>query len=194
VSVTPTAALPPTVADLKTWSRIDFSSLDAPYTDADLQELINRTAAYLTAVTGTAMDGSLTPALVPIAEDAFQIRIEETVFKSQPDYVETEADDLIQSFTAGNYSESRHEPGRSRYTGVTTGLPSIDPNARLNFDIWLLCTPQMQEYWRFVMQNQGAPAIEVTEADWGNYDGLYPYSYGVGAFQGPLLEPGVWGA
>lgn len=194
MSVTPTVTLPPTVTVFKSWSRVDYSSLDAPYTDDDLQFQLDRTCAYLAAVTGRPFDDSMPPPLVPISQDAIQISVEQTVFKSQPDYVETAADDLIQSFSAGNYSESRHEPGRSRFAGLTTGLPPIDPNPQLNRDIWLLCTPQMQDYWRFILQNQGAPAIEVTEADWGNYDGLYPYSFGVGAFHGPLLDPSVWGA
>jgi hypothetical protein len=194
VSVTPTAVLPPTVTDLTSWSRIDFSSLDAPYTDDDLEVQIVRATGYLTAVTGRAMDDTMPPPLVPIAQDAYQLQVEQQVFKSQPDYVETSSDDLISSFSAGNYSETRKEPGRSRYTGLTTGLPNINPDPRLNTDIWLLCTPQMQDYWRFILQNQGAPTTETTEVDWGNYDGLYPYSYGVGMYQRGVLDPSVWGA
>jgi hypothetical protein len=191
----PPTALPPSVADLQSWSRIDFSSLDAPYTDAELQIQIVRATAYLTAVTGRAMDATMPPPLVPIAQDAYQLEVEQEVFKSQPDYVETSADDLIQSFTAGNYSETRKEPGRAtRRNVMPIGLPDINPDPRLNTDIWLLCTPEMQQYWRFVLQNASIPTFEVTEADWGNYDGLYPYSHGVGAFQGPVLDPTVWGA
>ena len=194
MSVTPTAALPPTVADVKGWSLVDFSSLDAPVPDDDLQVQLDRTCAYLAAVTGRPFDDSMPQPLLPIAQDAIQLSVELNSFKSQPDYVETASDDLIQSFSAGNYSETRKEPGRSRYTGMTTGLPVISDNPQLNQDIWLLCTPQMQEYWRFVLQNQGAPTIEVTEADWGNYDGIYPYSFGVGMTRGSLLDPTVWGA
>lgn len=195
MSVTTSSGLPPTVADLESWSRIDFSSLDAPFTDSDLGVQIVRATAYLTAVTGRAMDDTMPPPLVPIAQDAYQLQVEQEVFKSQPDYVETSADDLIQSFSAGNYSETRKEPGRAtRRSVMPLGLPDINPDPRLNTDIWLLCTPEMQDYWRFILQGAGAPTFEVTEADWGNYDGLYPYSYGVGAFRGPVLDPGVWGA
>ena len=70
----------------------------------------------------------------------------------------------------------------------------MNANDALNQDMWILCTPAMQDYWRYVIQGTNAPAIEVTEVDWNNYDGLYPYSYGVGAFHGPVADPGVWGA
>lgn len=194
MSVNTTVELPPTVDDLKTWSRVDFGSLDAPYTDDDLQVRIDRACSYLFAYTGRPMDTTMPPPLVNIAEEAVQLRVEQMCFQEQPDYVETGNDDLIQSFTAGNYSESRHEPGRQRYAGATTGIPEMNPNGILNRDMWLLCTPEMQEYWRYIIQGTGGAAIETTEVDWGNYDGLYPYSYGVGAFQGPLLDPGTWGA
>jgi hypothetical protein len=195
MAVPATTGLPPSVDDLKTWSRVDFGSLDAPYTDDDLQVRLDRACDYLTAYTGRPMDDTMPPPLVNIAEEAIQLRVEQIVFQEQPDYVETGNDDLIQSFSAGNYSETRHEPGRSRYAGATTGLPDLNPNGILNRDMWLLCTQTMQDYWRYIMQGTAAPAIETTEVDWGNYDGLYPYSYGVGAFQGPpLLDPGTWGA
>lgn len=193
MSVTATATLPPAVADLKGWSRIDFSSLDAPFTDTDLQVQIVRATAYLMAVTGRAMDDTMPPQLVPIAQDAYQLQVEQEVFKSQPDYVETSADDLIQSFSAGNYSETRHEAGGgTRRNIMPIGLPIINPDPRLNTDIWLLCTPDMQQYWRYVLQNASVPSFEVTEADWGNYDGLYPYSYGVG-MRSLLVDPFIWG-
>lgn len=184
-----TIDLPPTVDDLKAWSRVDFTSLDAPYTDDDLQIRIDRSCGYLTAYTGRPIDASMPVPLVPIAQEAVQLRVEQMCFQEQPDYVETINDDAIQSFSAGNYSETRHEPGRSRYAGATTGIPDLNPNGMLNRDIWLLCTPTMQDYWRFVIQGSGAPTIETTEVDWNNYDGLYPTSYGVG-----MLDPSVWGA
>ena len=187
-------ALPPTVDDLKTWSRVDFTSLDAPYTDEDLEIRLTRAEDYLTAYTGRPMDDTMPPQLVPIAEEAIQLRVEQIAFQEQPDYVETANDDLIQSFSAGNYSETRHEPGRTRYAGATTGLPDLNPNGMLNRDMWLLCTPEMQQYWQYTLQGTSIPTIETSEVDWGNYDGLYPYSYGVGMFSGDVLDPSVWGA
>jgi hypothetical protein len=194
MAVPASPALPPTVDDIKTWSRVDFTSLDAPYTDDDLQVRIDRTCSYLLGYTGRPIDATMPPPLVPIAQEAVQLRVEQMCFQEQPDYVETIADDAVQSFSAGNYSETRHEPGRSRYSGATTGLPELNPNGILNRDMWLLCTPTMQDYWRDIMQGVGAPALEVTEVDWSNYDGLYPYSHGVGAFRGPALDAGTWGA
>jgi hypothetical protein len=191
-----TGVLPPTVADIEAWSRLDFSSLDAPFTDADLQIRLDRTVAYLEATTGRLWDDTMPPPLLPIAQEATQLRIEQICLQEQEDYAETVNDDQTQSFTAGNYSESRRSP-RDRYTGLTTGLPEINSNPWLNRDIWLLCTDDMRMYWTATLQGQAAvsliPSFAVTEADWGNYDGLYPYSWGVGMTRG-ALDANTWGA
>jgi hypothetical protein len=55
----------------------------------------------------------------------------------------------------------------------------------------------MQEYWSLAINGvsafAGVPSIETTEIDWANYDGLYPYSYGVG-MRSLLVDPMIWGA
>jgi hypothetical protein len=192
----PAEALPPTVAQIDSWSRIDFGSLDDPFTDADLQIRLDRAIAYLEATTGRLFDDSMPGPLVPIAQEATQLRIEQMVMQEQEDYTETVNNDQVQSFTAGNYSESRRSP-RDRYTGLTTGLPEINSNPWLNRDIWLLCTSDMRMYWTATLQGQSAvsliPSFAVTEADWGNYDGLYPYSWGVGMTR-PFPDANTWGA
>jgi len=173
----PAAALPPTLAQIKQWSRVDFSGLEDPYTDEDLQVRLTRAVADLAAITGRPFDDTMPPFLVPIAQEAVQLLVEQMCFQEQSDYSETVNDDMIQSFTAGNYSETRTME-RGRHTGMTTGLPQINPNAWLNRDIWLLCTPAMQDYWSMSINGVSAfanvPYQEVTEADWGNYGGLYP--------------------
>lgn len=192
----PAAALPPTVEQIEAWSRVDFTAFDQPFTDADLQVRIDRSVSELQAITGRLFDDSMPPPLVTIAQEAVQLRVEQMCYQEQEDYSSTVADDQIQSFTAGNYSESKRSP-RDRYTGLTTGLPEINTNPWLNRDIWLLCTDDMRAYWIGTLQGQAAasliPSQEITEADWGNYDGLYPYSYGVGMSR-PFPDAGMWGA
>lgn len=192
----PAAALPPTVEQIEQWSRVDFTALDQPFTDADLQIRIDRSVAELTAITGRLFDESMPAPLVSIAQEAVQLRVEQMAYQEQDDYSSTVADDQIQSFTAGNYSETKRSP-RDRYTGLTTGLPEINTNPWLNRDIWLLCTDDMRAYWVGTLQGQAAaaliPSFAVTEADWGNYDGLYPYSWGVGMAR-PVPDAGMWGA
>ena len=192
-----TTLLPPTVDQIKGWSRVEFGDLDQPFTDQDLQVRIDRSVAELTAITGRLFDDTMPTPLVSIAQEAVQLRVEQMAYQEQEDYAETVSDDLIQSFTAGNYSETKKSP-RDRYTGLTTGLPEINSNPWLNRDIWLLCTDDMRNYWTETLLGQAAaaliPSFEVTEADWGNYDGLYPYSWGVGAFNSPLVGLDTWGA
>ena len=181
-------SVPPTVVQLKSWSRVDFSGLDSPFTDSDLQTELDRAVAYMAAVTGQTMDDTvLSPPLIPMAEEATQLRVEQMVYQSQPDYLETVTDDAIQSFSAGSYTETRVEQsGRAR--GNPIGYPMINPLVRLNQIIWLLCTSDMRDYWRMILQGNPIPSTATTEVDWGNYDGLYPYST-----QGEAFDPMVWG-
>lgn len=191
-----TAALPPSVADIKAWSRLDFADLDAPFSDDDLQVRLERALAYLETVTGRAIDATMPRLLVPIAQEAVQLRVEQMAFQEQEDYAETANDDMVQSFSAGNYTESRRVV--RTYSGAETGLPEINSQPWLNRDIWLLCTDDMRAYWTETLMGAAAaasiPSFEVTEADWGNYDGLYPYTLGAGAFRSAVIDASVWGA
>jgi len=192
----PPAALPPTVAEIKRWSRRRFEDYDEPFDDADIQVRLERSVAYLEAVTGRKWDETMPKRLIFIAQEATQLRVEQMAFQEQDDYHETTNDDQIQSFTAGGYSESR--PIVRTYAGSESGFPEINSNSWLNKDIWLLCTDDMRTYWVETLQGATAaaniPSFAVTEADWGNYDAIYPYSWGTGAFRGPIIDDNVWGA
>lgn len=166
----------PTVTDLKTWSRLDFSGLDEPFTDDDLTFVLTRSCDYIEQITGRRIDASFPVPLTSICQEAIQLRSEQVVLQQQSDYLETVADDQIQSFTAGSYSETRADGGRSRMRGQPTGYPMVTPMVALNERLWLLMTPDMQDYWRSILMGVALPSIASTEVDWGNYDGLYPYS------------------
>ena len=172
-------ALPPTVQDIKAWSRLDFAELDEPFSDADLRIRLDRAVAYLEAMTGRTFDATMPPYLVPIAQEAVQLRVEQMAWQEQPDYQETANDDQIQSFSAGGYSETRRVI--RTYAGAEHGLPEMNPNAWLNRDIWLLCTEAMRTYWVETLMGAAMaaqiPSFAVTEADWGNYGGLYPSGF-----------------
>lgn len=200
MSVTPpiSAVLPPTLAEIRAWAR-SFASTGPckepgaiPDDDADLQFLLDRAIAYLEAITCRAFDDTMPKKLVPIAQEAVWLRIQQLIFWSDPDYAETMNDNMIQSFTAGNYSETRRDP-RTRFPGVATGLPQINPNDWLNWDIWLIATPECRDKWSITLLGQEAvaqiPSFEVTEADWGNYGGLYPDDWAYGRWWGSAL----WG-
>jgi hypothetical protein len=197
MSVT-TPLLPPTLADIKSWSRMDFRDLDEPFNDQDLQVRIERACAYLNAVTGRPIDDTMPLPLVPIAQEAVQLRVEQIVVQEQQDYTETVNDDSVMSFSAGGYSETRHTSMTRSAPAVGGSLPLINVAPWLNKDIWLLCTDDMRTYWTETLLGASAaatiPSFEVTEADWGNYGGLYPYGFGPGAFRGPLIDASIWGA
>lgn len=179
----------PTVTDIKTWSRLDFGSLDEPFSDDDLAMELGRSCDYVTAVTGRIIDDTFPVPLVSICQEAVQMRVEQVTLQAQSDYLETVSDDQVQSFTAGSYSETRAEGSRSRARGSPQGYPMVTPMVALNERLWLLMTPEMQDYWRGILMGLPIPSFAVSEVDWGNYDGQYPYSWGVGMASS---YPNVW--
>jgi hypothetical protein len=168
----------PTAADVRTWSRIDFGALGYPEATPDsLQVLVDRAVTYIGGVTGrVASDFPTGDPLTPIVEQAVQLRTEQLAYESQEDYVETSSDDVVQSFTAGSYSEQRRPPGwhNTQTTRTLNQSPALD---RL---LWLMMTPDMQDYWLAILSGKNVPAVDVVEVDWGGVFGPYE------------SVPGVW--
>lgn len=181
----------PAVTDVKTWSRLDFSSLDEPFTDTDLENVVTRACDYIESVTGRRIDATFPVPLTSICQECVQLRTEQVVLQAQTDYLETVADDQIQSFSAGGYQETRVLGASRARTGrqPPTGYPPVTPLVALNERLFLLMTEDMRDYWRSILMGTPIPAFEVTEADWGNYDGQYPYS-GSNAIDNPF----TWGS
>lgn len=159
----------PTVVNIKTWSKVDFSDLDESYDDTQLAVLVTRACDYVEQVTGRLIDASFPPALSGTCQDAVQRRVEQVAYQTQPDYVETGADDQVVSFTASSYSETRRDdPARAR--GQTSGRPKVNPWGALNDLLWLLMTDDMRDYWLGLLSGINTPAFEVTEVDWAAYN------------------------
>lgn len=160
----------PTAADVRLWSKVDWIELDYPEgaTPDPLQVLVDRAVGYVQGVTGRLFASWTDLALQPIAEQAIQLRTEQLAFESQHDYAETAADDVVQSFSASNYSETRVDPMKRAQ------MHTLNANPALERALWLVMTPEMQEYWYAVLSGKNAPAFDVTEIDWtGNAFGPY---------------------
>jgi hypothetical protein len=177
----------PTVEDVKGWSRLDFGALDEPYSDDDLAVLLARAMDYVWSVTGQTLATVPVP-LVTMAQEAIQMRCEQVAIQSGTDYTEEAADDLVQTFGAGAYNQSRRNLAQE---GPQRGLPLLNPHPGLNQRLWLLATDDMRDYWWSLFAGTMPPGMEVTEVDWGNYDGAFPYASG----DWPQVpDPFTWGA
>src|SRR5437764_676041 len=152
----------PTAADIREWSRVDFADPDLDYpepsgSDPDpLQPVVDRATSYVSFVTGRTYDGTVPGLLVPLMNQAAQMRTEQIAQQLKADTVETAGDiDLIGSFSAGGYSETRHDPDRRGEQRALNPWPAL---ADL---LWLLMTllpgevnaavDQMRDYWRYIL-------------------------------------------
>jgi hypothetical protein len=152
----------PTAADIREWSKVDFDELTYA-DDVDLQRILDQALSYTWYVTGRPADDTLPPEFDGLMRQAILMRTEQVAYQSVADYVETGSDSLIGSFTAGSYSETRHDPTRRGETR------SLNPWIDLSNILWMLMTDDKQDYWRFMLQNLNAPAFEVTQVDWAQH-------------------------
>lgn len=168
----------PDAAAIRAMSQVDFASRG--FTDATpdpLQVKVDEAVAYLTAVTGRTYTNPEPPDIVlPVLNATLRMRVEQLVMQSQDDVVETAGDfDLIASFTAGAYSETRRDIGESKRV--------LNPWPALEEMLWLLMTStpaetaaggnaavdERRDYWRWVLGiAPPAPAWSMVEVDWSN--------------------------
>lgn len=169
----------PTAADVRLWSRVSFPELGYPANTPDpLQVLVDRAVAYVQSVTGRMLDATFpdSTTTIPMAQAAVQYTTEMLAYEAQEDYLESASDDVVQSFTAGNYSETRVDPMKR------AAMRMLNANPALNRALWGLMTPDMQDLWTQAMTGKNAPAMATTEVDW------------TGAWFGPYEPvPGAWG-
>lgn len=181
--------LTPTAENVRSWSLVDFEELGYPApADPDpdpLQVQVNRAVAYVQAVTGRTLDPSWTdPLLEPVAEQCVQLRTEQLVYEAQPDYLETANDDVVASFSAGDYSETRVDPLKRAAMHV------LNANPALNRALWTAMTDDMQDYWIGILSGKNAPAFALTEVDWSGI--LGPYEAVPGAWGGAYMPDEGW--
>jgi hypothetical protein len=168
--------MPITAEQVRGWSKVDFAGLDypapTPPADDTLQVLVNRASEYVLDVTGLGSESAVPSGLTLTWEEAVQRRTEQLAFKAQEDEAETAADfDLIKSFGAGSYNETRRDMG-----DVEKGK-QINPWPLLNDLLWRLATDAAKDEW---MERWGVvvPAFAVSEVDWNGTLLVPPESQG----------------
>lgn len=169
--------IPPTAAEVQGWTTLDaLKNADALTAD----RVVARANASFVRMTGQTWPG-LPVALEPLAQQAAQGLAELTILQSSAENLETLADfDLIQSFSAGPYSETRRSPADAMKARMLVAWPW------LNELLWGLLTDDKYDYWIAFFSGLNAPATAVTEMDWGAYRELpSPPSY--------YDKPPIWG-
>jgi len=153
----------PTADDIRLWSRVDFDEQE--YTaDSDLDREIGRAAGYLLFVTGRPYD-SMPVEFVALVQQATQMRVEQQILGDTADQAETAADELVQSFSAGAYTEARR--GYGDYKAANEAL-LVNKWPALNDLLWMLMTDAKRAYWRSHLSGVTTPAWGVVEVDWSN--------------------------
>jgi hypothetical protein len=177
-------AAAPTAEEVIAASRVDFP-LEG-YPDAEsLEPIVLNATDWLTYITGRRYSDTQTDEYAEIERTmdlAVRMRTEQIVMQSRADNVETAGDfDLLTSFSAGAYSESRRELARPK-----ADQRPLNPWPALNDLLWLLLglypgevnqtVTDRMEYWEELLgADDVAPAWEIIEVNWGRGMGLEPW-------------------
>lgn len=122
----------------------------------------------------------------PLVFDAVRALSELAALDQSEDRQETLADfDLLKSFSAGSYNETRRDADEARKARALVAWPW------LNTRLWDFMTPDKRAYWIDFFAAPGeVPAAGVTEVDWSR--GLAVGSDEIAGYErGGLHEPGL---
>ncbi len=164
---------------------MDFGTLGF-VDDPSLQTLVDRATALFEAMTGRVLDATMPSGFDRMVEQVVQRMVEILAFQAQQDYVETLSDfQLIASFSAGSYSESRRGLKEVQEAKMLVADPA------LNSMMMLLLTPDQRDFWDAWWTGEIPPSFEVTEVDWsGQY--AAGRSWYAGGWGEPIFNNGPW--
>ena len=182
----------PTAADVRAHSLVNFEEFGYPEDTPDpLQYVVDQANSWLTLVTGRSYTVPLTSPppdptiLVPLMDQAVRMRTEQIVMQSQQDNVETAGDfDLIASFSAGSYSETRRDNMKNSQM--------INPWPALNNLLFMLLDDDHRDFWLWWMTGIQPPAWNTVMLDWaeglGQAGDLNALGIGFTGINGPPVD------
>lgn len=167
----------PDAAYVRLRSRLNLTDLGFPPPEVSspdpLQEEVADAVEYVENVTWRKLDGTMPDQLARSAAKAVWLRTEQQVVIGEGDMVETANDELVSSFSAGGYSETRKDPGRR---GEQT---QVSPNPDLSRLLWLVMTPEARLWWRAYLKGEPmyppGTGFNVVEVGW-NLRHAAPYA------------------
>lgn len=152
----------PDAAYVVSASKLDFAEYG--YTSNDgpggIQELVDRAESSFWRITGQTID-EIDAKDAPLVRRVIQGMTEQIAMSSSADTLDTMADwDLIQSFSAGPYSETRRSPEDMLKAKMLNPVPWISDA------LWSMLTPaQYEHYWMF-FSGANIPAWQATDTYW----------------------------
>lgn len=163
----------PTAADVQSWTKLDALKNAAADDAARIVAVAKSSFLKITGQSWTA----ILPQDEPLVQQAVKGMAELTSYQDSPEYIETLADfDLIQSFSAGPYSETRRSPGDAMKARLLVAWPWLSDM------LWNLLTPEKYDYWTAFFSDKPTPAFDVQEMNWGDH------------YLGEFFDGHVWGA
>jgi hypothetical protein len=158
---------PVTATQVRAWSQVRFERFGL-VEDTDLQEFVNRATGYVFIVTGQTYESMTDDVFGMLVQSqlrqAIQMRTEQVVLQGKRGYVGSAAEkDVIQSFSAGGYSETRTTGGFSRAGAAEKSINSWPALSEL---LWLLMTDERFAWWVAFTSGQSAPDFTIEEYDW----------------------------
>lgn len=174
----------PAAADVRAASKLDFCELgygvDAG--PGGLQEIVDQAESLFWRITGQNID-SIKPKDAPIVRRVITGIAEQMAQQSSADYLDTASDwDLIQSFSAGPYSETRRSAADMLQARMLFPVPWI------NQALWGLLSEERYGYWMAFFTGYNMPAYETSDVFWQEgleFGGLWrpdsPWGYFWGA-------------
>jgi hypothetical protein len=168
-----------TAPDIRAISKVNFGRRGyAEGEDPDpLDSPLAAAAAYVMSVTGfiSGVGSNVPSSIEPLVRDAIVMRVEQLVVQRTDANAATAGDfDMIASFTAGDYSETRRDAARAGAAAPAMG--SINSWPALNDLLWLLlgtgetlgidAVIARWNYWRSLFGGTSAPAWNAIEVDW----------------------------
>lgn len=152
----------PTAEQVQGWTKVtDFANA----ADADAERYVARANAAFRRITGLRFE-DVDSDDVPLVEQAVQGLSESIFYDNTEDRLETLSDfDLIKSFGAGPYNETRRGPEEAMKARL------LHPWPWLSSLLWQLLTEDKYDYWMEFFGGN-APASEIIEVDWSGGIGM----------------------
>jgi hypothetical protein len=147
----------PTAADLLEWTKVeDLQNADP----ADVDRYVARANAAFVKITGLQF-ASVPAEDEPLVEQAVQGLAESIFYETDEDRIDTLKDfDLIQSLSAGPYSETRRSAEDAMKARMLHAWPWLSSL------LWSLLTPDKYDYWISFFGGDPPPASAIQEVDW----------------------------
>lgn len=171
-----------------------FDWAGAGYTDGpSLDEEVGDATEYVQNVTWRALDATMPAAFARSAARAVVLRTQQQVTQADPDMVESAADELTSSQSAGGASESKR--AFSDFKSANEAL-LVNKWPALNDLLWAVMTPEARLWWKAWLTGEMPPlppgylagGFNVTEVAWDLVH-AEPYSDVAPGYHSTYLNP-----